>query len=91
VNGRVVIIVDDGLATGSTMRAAVAAVRRQQPHRVVVAVPVGPPDCGATLGDQVDEVVVALTPAGFRAVRQGYLDFSETSDDEVLAALAQLR
>jgi putative phosphoribosyl transferase len=87
--GQVVIIVDDGLATGSTMRAAVAAVRRQQPRRLVVAVPVGPVDSGAALGEQVDEVVVALTPARFQAVRQGYQDFSETSDDEVLAALGR--
>ncbi len=89
VADRVVIIVDDGLATGSTMRAAIAAVRRQRPGRVIVAVPVGPVDVGAELRDQVDEVVVALTPKPFQAVRQGYRDFSETSDDEVLAALAR--
>jgi putative phosphoribosyl transferase len=88
VAGRVVIIVDDGLATGSTMRAAVAALRRQQPGRLIVAVPVGPADCGPALRGQVDDVVVALTPTPFQAVRQGYRDFSETSDDEVLAALA---
>ena len=90
VAGRTVIIVDDGLATGSTMRAAVAAVRRQWPARLVVGVPVGPADHGGpALRDQVDEVVVAMTPTPFQAVRQGYRDFSETSDDEVLAALAR--
>jgi putative phosphoribosyl transferase len=89
VAGRVVIIVDDGLATGSTMRAAVAAVRRQLPRRLVVAVPVGPADCGTELGEQVDEVVVALTPERFQAVRQGYQDFSETSDDEVLRSIGR--
>jgi predicted phosphoribosyltransferase len=92
VAGRVVIIVDDGLATGATMRAAVAAVHRQGPAKLVVAVPVGPADHGGpALAGQVDEVVVALSPRPFQAVRQGYRDFSETNDDEVLAALARLR
>lgn len=85
--GRVVIIVDDGLATGATMRAAVAAVARQRPGRLVVAVPVGPADCRSVLGGVPDEVVCALTPVRFRAVRQGYLDFGETSDEQVLASL----
>lgn len=88
VAGRTVIIVDDGLATGATIRAAVAAVRRQQPGRLVVAVPVGALDSCRQLDAEVDEVVCALTPEPFRAVRQGYADFSETSDEQVLAALA---
>jgi predicted phosphoribosyltransferase len=88
VAGRVVIVVDDGLATGSTMRAAVAALRRQRPQRLVVAVPVGAWDTCRTLERDVDDVVCALTPSPFRAVRDGYDDFSQTSDDEVLAALA---
>jgi putative phosphoribosyl transferase len=88
---RVVIIVDDGLATGSTMRAAVAAVRVHHPSRLVVAVPVGAADTCAALGREVDEVVCALTPRPFRAVHQGYLDFSQTSDAEVLALLRRVQ
>ncbi len=72
------IIVDDGLATGSTMRAAVAAVRQSAPARVVVAVPVAAERTCEMLREQVDEVVCALFPEPFRAVHQGYRDF--TSD-----------
>ncbi len=86
--GRTVVVVDDGLATGSTMRAAVAAVRRRDPAAVVVAVPVGARDTCERLRSQVDEVVCALLPDPFHAVHQGYDDFRQTTDDEVLAALA---
>ncbi len=86
--GRVAIVVDDGLATGATMRAAVAAVARQHPARMVVAVPVGPSGMAEGWGGTVDEVVCALTPDRFCAVHQGYDDFAQTSDEEVLAALA---
>ncbi|HEY7815742.1 MAG TPA: phosphoribosyltransferase family protein [Nakamurella sp.] len=88
VAGRTVVVVDDGLATGSTMRAAAAAVRRQGPAAVLVAVPVGAPDTCALLRTEVDEVICALFPQPFRAVHQGYDDFTQTTDDEVLAALA---
>jgi predicted phosphoribosyltransferase len=88
IAGRVVIIVDDGLATGATMRAAVAAVRRQRPARVVVAVPVGARDTCELLRGVVDEVVCARHPEPFRAVHQGYLDFGQTSDEQVLELLA---
>ncbi len=88
VTGRVAIIVDDGFATGATMRAAVAAIGRQRPERVVVAVPVGPPGMASGWSGRVDEVVCALTPERFSAVYQGYDDFSQTSDEQVLAALA---
>ena len=83
VEGRTVILVDDGLATGSTMKAAVEAVKSLRPARVVVAVPVAPPDTVRELASQVDQVVALLTPANFSAVGQWYLDFSQTSDDEV--------
>ncbi len=87
VAGKVVIVVDDGLATGATMRAAVAAIRRHRPAEVVVAVPVGPQQQDGAWGEDV-EVVCALTPALFSAVHQGYEDFSQTTDEQVLAALA---
>lgn len=87
VRDKVVVVVDDGLATGSTMRAAVAAVRRQQPSRVVVAVPVGSSDTCAALAQEADEVVCSRTPVPFYAVGQGYRDFGQTTDDEVRAAL----
>ena len=90
IAGRVVIIVDDGLATGSTMRAAIAAVRRQGPGELIVAVPVGGLDTCRELAADVDEVVCALTPAPFHAVRQGYLDFTQTTDAQVLAVLARV-
>jgi predicted phosphoribosyltransferase len=83
VRGRVVILVDDGLATGSSMRAAVAAVQQQRPTRVVVAVPVGSAATCADLQGEVDEVVCALTPQPFFAVGQWYEDFTQTSDAEV--------
>jgi predicted phosphoribosyltransferase len=86
--GRTVVVVDDGLATGATMRAAVAVVRRSQPARVLVAVPVGSPNTCADLAAAVDEVVCLWAPAAFTAVGQGYRDFGPTSDDEVREALA---
>jgi predicted phosphoribosyltransferase len=88
VAGLVVIIIDDGLATGATMRAAVAAVRGQRPARLIVAVPVGASDTCELLRREVDEVVCARHPEPFRAVHQGYLDFSQTTDEQVLALLA---
>jgi predicted phosphoribosyltransferase len=80
---RVVILVDDGLATGSTMKAAVEAVRQQKPARVVVAVPVGARDTCQLFERIADAVVCARTPEPFSAVGLWYRDFSETSDDEV--------
>jgi predicted phosphoribosyltransferase len=91
VKGRVVILVDDGLATGSTMRAAVLAVRRLDPARVVVAVPVGARETCAALRDTADEIVCALTPEPFSAVGLWYSDFSQTTDDEVRRLLAEHR
>lgn len=87
VRGRVVLLVDDGLATGSTMRAAVHALRRQAPARIVVAVPVGSPTACAALAREVDDVVCLATPESFRAVGQAYANFAPTSDEEVREAM----
>jgi predicted phosphoribosyltransferase len=85
--GKVVILVDDGLATGSTMRAAVQAVRLHEPARVVVAVPVGASDTCAELRHLADEVICARTPEPFSAVGVWYRDFDQTTDEEVRALL----
>jgi putative phosphoribosyl transferase len=87
----VVILVDDGLATGSTMRAAVTAVQQLKPRRVVVAVPVAAPETCDEFRREVDEVVCALTPAYFRAVGIWYEDFEQTTDEEVHALLEAAR
>jgi putative phosphoribosyl transferase len=86
---RTVILVDDGLATGASMRAAVQAVRAHEPARVVVAVPVGAPQTCEELTDIADEVVCARTPEPFSAVGLWYRDFSQTTDEEVRQLLAQ--
>lgn len=83
VRGRIVILVDDGLATGATMRAAVAALRRLEPARIVAAVPTAAPETCEMLRAEADEVVCADTPEPFVAVGRWYEDFSETTDDEV--------
>ncbi|MCI0332906.1 MAG: phosphoribosyltransferase [Planctomycetes bacterium] len=83
----VVILIDDGLATGSTMRAAVAALRKQRPKRVIVAVPVGAPDTCAAISGIADEVLCAIRPEHFMAVGAWYDDFSPTSDQTVRALL----
>jgi putative phosphoribosyl transferase len=83
VRGRVVILVDDGLATGSTMRAAVAALRQQNPSRIVVAVPVGAAETCREFAEEADEAICANAPEDFRAVGMWYEDFSQTSDEEV--------
>ena len=87
VDGRVVILVDDGLATGSTMRAAVHALRDLDPSRIVVAVPVGSMEACRDLESVADEVVCARVPRNFIAVGRWYVDFSETSDAEVTGLL----
>ena len=89
IDGRTVILIDDGLATGSTMRAAVQAIRAQGPKRIVVAVPVGAEDTCRDFAPLADDVVCAQTPRDFRAVGLWYRDFSQTSDDEVRALLDQ--
>ena len=87
VKDRTVILVDDGLATGSTMRAAVAALRLLHPAWIVVAVPVGAADTCATLAEEADEVVCVSMPEPFYAVGSWYEDFGQTSDAEVRALL----
>jgi predicted phosphoribosyltransferase len=88
VEGRTVVLVDDGLATGSTMRAAVLAIRRLRPARVIVAVPVGARETCEALRDVADEVVCALVPEPFSAVGLWYIDFSQTTDEEVRQLLS---
>jgi putative phosphoribosyl transferase len=83
VRGRTVIVVDDGLATGATMRAAVAALRQEGAGRIVVAVPVAAPETCAELGREVDEIVCAETPEQFYAVGYWYHDFSAVTDEQV--------
>jgi putative phosphoribosyl transferase len=83
LNGRVVILVDDGLATGATMRAATTALRKQGVGKIVVAVPVGAPETCDEIRSVADEIVCAISPAFFHGVGQFYEDFSQTSDEEV--------
>ena len=89
--GRTVLLVDDGLATGSTMRAAVRAVRQQAPKRIVVAVPIASPEACEDLRNEADEVICALTPQPFMAVGVWYARFDQTTDDEVHALLEASR
>ncbi len=91
VLNRTIILVDDGLATGSTMRAAVAALKQQHPARLIVAVPVAPASICEELREEVDEVVCPLSPEQFDGVGRWYEDFSQTSDGEVRALLEQSR
>src|SRR6266536_3215154 len=89
---RIAILVDDGLATGATMRAAVKALRQRGAAKIVVAVPVGPPDTCRELAEEADETICLIAPVFFQAVGQYYEDFSQTSDEhvrELLASAAQ--
>lgn len=89
VQGRTVILVDDGLATGATMRAAVVALRAQRPARIVVAVPVASAETCEELGRSVDDILCAVTPEPFHAVGFWYENFDQTSDEEVRELLRQ--
>jgi putative phosphoribosyl transferase len=88
LHGRIVILADDGLATGSTMQAAIRVVREANPARIVVAVPVAPPETLEKLKHEVDEIVFLASPWLFRSVGSWYDDFTQVSDDEVSAMLA---
>jgi putative phosphoribosyl transferase len=87
-SGRTVIVVDDGIATGASMLAAVRALRARSPHSIVVAVPVGAASVCELLAQEVDEVVCATLPNDFEAVGQVFADFHQVSDDEVRELLA---
>jgi putative phosphoribosyl transferase len=89
LSDRVAVLVDDGLATGATMRAAVKALRESSAAKIIVAVPVGPPDTCHEIEEQADETICLSTPAFFQAVGQYYEDFSQTSDEDVRELLAR--
>ncbi len=89
VAGRTAIIVDDGIATGATMKAALRAVRRRNPARLVLAVPVAPPDSLRRLQNEADETICLHEPDYFAAVGQFYQDFGQTQDNEVIALLKE--
>lgn len=91
MKGRCVILVDDGLATGSSMKAALWAVRRQHPSRIVVAVPVSPAETLANLENEADEVICPAIPPDFHGIGQFYGDFSQLTDDAVRAWLRRPR
>jgi predicted phosphoribosyltransferase len=91
VSGKTVVLIDDGLATGSTMRAAVSALRQLKPARIVVAVPVSAPQTCDEYRMGVDEIICAATPKRFYGVGQWYDDFSQTTDEEVSELLERSR
>lgn len=91
VEGKTVILVDDGLATGATMTAAARAIRRRQPERLVIAVPVGSADTCARIRGEADELICVETPSPFYSVGSWYADFSQTSDEEVRRLLDAAR
>ena len=91
VKGKTVILIDDGLATGSTIRAAAQALRQQQPARIIVAVPVAAPETCDEYRIGVDEIICAVTPEPFLGVGMWYLDFSQTTDEEVRDLLGRAR
>ncbi len=89
LNGRDVIVVDDGIATGSTMKAALASVKNKGARTVIVAIPVGPPSTIEELNKRADRVVCLYTPEYFQAIGQFYVDFNQTTDEEVIQLLKQ--
>lgn len=90
IRGKCVILVDDGVATGATMRAAIEALRQQKPETIVVAVPVAPPETVTRLRGEADEVICLATPETFWAIGQWYIEFPQLTDDEVRDGLARI-
>jgi len=91
VEGRTVIVVDDGVATGASMRVALVALRSAKPAWIVVAVPVAPPEAQELIGTAADEFLSVLSPPDFRSVGQYYRDFAQTADEQVRGLLARSR
>jgi len=91
VNGKIIILVDDGIATGSTLKAAVIELRKKNPAKIVIAVPVAPPEATERFKKIADEYICLLTPHHFEGVGQFYNDFSEVTDEEVMSILKQSR
>ncbi len=89
LKNKIVILVDDGLATGATMHAAIDAVKQQTPQKIIVAIPVAPPDSVETLRQMVDEVICPLQPRRLSSIGQWYADFSQVSDATVIDLLNQ--
>lgn len=89
VTGKTVIVIDDGIATGATMQAAILLLRRQRARRIVVATPVAPPDTVRKLAREVDEMIVVAEPEEFSAVGEWYRNFGQTGDEEVRRLLAE--
>lgn len=91
LKNRSVVLVDDGIATGSTMRVAISYVKKQEPHSTIVAVPVAPPDSIEELRPEVDRIICLSTPSLFFAIGQFYYDFRQVSDEEVIRILAEAK
>jgi predicted phosphoribosyltransferase len=87
IRGKTAILVDDGIATGYTMKAAILAIRRRDPAKVVVAAPVAPPDAARRFTGLADDFVVPHTPEGFHAIGQFYVEFDQVDDDQVVALM----
>jgi putative phosphoribosyl transferase len=91
IKGRTVIVIDDGIATGATVKAALRGIRQNEPQRLILAVPVAPPDTLRTLEAECDEIVCLSAPEWFNAVGSHYSDFTQTTDEEVMALLAEAK
>ncbi len=91
IEGKVVILIDDGVATGATIRAAIASIRKRRPALIVLAIPVGPPDTVKELREDADKVICLMTPEPFFAIGQFYENFAQTSDEEVIQILNKLK
>jgi predicted phosphoribosyltransferase len=89
LEGKVVVATDDGVATGATMQAALWAIRHERPEKVVLALPVGPPDAVRRLSEDADETVCLRTPEYFEALGRFYVEFGQVEDDELVAILEQ--